>query len=459
MRLEDIFLQNFVVKRLFITCIAVSSGVLIAFFYHFIIMGKLLNYSYPYNTFLFIPEDRFADFYNQFQIAANRDPFVVNGAPTAWERAYFPFTYLIMWFLSIFPKKLALIFVLATFAFSFVSIIHGFFLRATETSLSPENFSITKHLITVSVLLSYPVIFTLDRGNLEMLAVLPTILAVILIGKKNASNHDCLIGGVLLGIATAVKLFPGILAILLLKKKKYHAFLLIPVLSILVNIGALFLFKSPVELSLRGMIDGERYWFETYVFNSSNILGGGLAYSSGIFNVIKFIFINNNLSFWVNFYSIAAVILGIFVTYVVIFREKDFVRSVYLLTALLIILPHMSGDYRLMYIFIPLIYLVAQNKRYGFVEWSMFIVMLLVLIPKHYYFLFANVSISVLLNPALISFPIICIIAESIKGRNRYCEKQQMILKNNHLTFWTNNTEFMQRCSKIRLATHMVLSD
>jgi hypothetical protein len=407
--------QDPVLGRLAIALIVVAAGTLSAVLYHFVLMRMLLHYDYPYNTFLFIPKDRFADFYNQFKLSANRDPFVTDGETVAWERAYFPFTYLLMWSLSPLHRKLSHIIISIAFIYSFIGMMHWYCTKESKYPVHPENVATMKNLITAVVLLSYPMIFLLDRGNLEMLAAIPTILAVFLIGRDNDAQGRFPTSGVLLGIATALKLFPAVFSLLLLKKRRYWEFVLVFVLAIALNIISVCLFRSPIELTLKGVFAGERYWLDTYVLSSSAVMGSGMAYSSGFFNLIKCFLINHDLSVVTRFYSIAAVLLMCFVAWLVVSGRTTYLLAVYLLTCAMIILPHMSGDYRLIYVFIPLMYLVTFEKRYGQVEWAMFVAILFVLVPKHYYFFHENASISVLLNPLVIFASMMVVSVSCIK--------------------------------------------
>jgi hypothetical protein len=76
--------------------------------------GDYLFHSYPKNTFLFIPEDRFADFYNMVLICSQNNPYF-NAEPFASN--YFPFANLVFYILSLMKQKLILGFCFMSFFF------------------------------------------------------------------------------------------------------------------------------------------------------------------------------------------------------------------------------------------------------------------------------------------------------------------------------------------------------
>jgi hypothetical protein len=93
----------------------------------------------------------------------------------------------------------------------------------------------------------------------------------------------------------------------------------------------------------------------------------------------------------------------------VVFIEKIFWKKVSILIFAMILLPHISADYRLIYIFMPLFLFINSAERD---KYDMFYVIAfgLLLIPKDYYIFskaisdsgFSDISIAVVLNILII---------------------------------------------------------
>jgi hypothetical protein len=94
-------------------------------------------------------------------------------------------------------------------------------------------------------------------------------------------------------------------------------------------------------------------------------------------------------------------LLACVVVYVVCI-EKRFWRKVALLVCALNLLPVVSGDYKLLHLFIPLYLFINENEPER-LDWVFTALFGLLLIPKNYYRIpsLPEASISVLANPLL----------------------------------------------------------
>ena len=89
-------------------------GFTLAVFYHYI-EGMYHRQGYPFNTFLFIPQDRFMDFFNNFNISLNPYSQDILGA-------YFPVSYIILGLFFRFPSDLLFAFIIGFFVLYFLII-------------------------------------------------------------------------------------------------------------------------------------------------------------------------------------------------------------------------------------------------------------------------------------------------------------------------------------------------
>jgi hypothetical protein len=144
------------------------------------------------NNPLFLPEFRFSDFYQIFMSSQNQDPFSIAGV------VYPPFGMLIfdlVGFLS--ARQGVLVFLSLTMA-----VITALFANSIS---SRSDFSFRdKSGVIVTTCLAFPVIFAFDRGNLDLL-----IAALLIFGVwQNSKNSNQHLTGILIGVASAIKIYP-----------------------------------------------------------------------------------------------------------------------------------------------------------------------------------------------------------------------------------------------------------
>lgn len=133
-------------------------------------------------------------------------------------------------------------------------------------------------VFVVSVFVSGPFIFLLERGNVLLMAFSLVMLFFAL--KDSDKRWQRILGYVSLAAAASMKLYPAIFAILLLKEKRYKAFCLTTVLGIAFFILPFFFFEGASSISS----------FFTGLLKSSSEQGArgfGLNYS--FFNLISLI--------------------------------------------------------------------------------------------------------------------------------------------------------------------------
>ncbi len=154
-----------------------------------------VSFSKARNYPLFAPENRFGDFYQIFLSSQSEDPYSIAAV------TYPPFGLLVFDLFGFMSARQALILTmvmaLATVASVFI------FLAINRNDLSRLEkvgvFSVTT--------LSFPVVFALDRGNLDLIIVAFLLLA-LLFNSKQSGRYAA---GALIGVASAVKVYPLLL--------------------------------------------------------------------------------------------------------------------------------------------------------------------------------------------------------------------------------------------------------
>ena len=363
-------------KLLYMSTI-VLVGFALSVFYHYMV-GIYFGRGYPYNTFLFLPKDRWMDFIWPTRISA--DPYHVAGA-------YFqncPFLYKIAAFFSFFTPQTGRNIYLSAYvlAFSYVSFTQ---FRLEDKTLSLQNAFILSFL-------TYPFLFAFDRANFEIIVFFCLYLYIFLYDKHPS------ISAVFLGFAIALKAFPVILAVLLLADRRYKEIAIAAAVSISATFLSYATFPGGVGENILLQLRNLQLYTQTYAVGND-----GLYFGNSLFGAIKFIsiLVSSQMMSTVTYGILVLVGLITIVIYVV-FIEKKFWKRTAILVCAMNLLPQVSSDYKLLHIFIP-VFLFINETEHERMDWLYIVLFSLLLIPKDYYRLplLPEASISVLLNPLL----------------------------------------------------------
>lgn len=141
---------------------------------------------------LFLPEFRFSDFYQIYISSQNQDPFSIA------EVLYPPFGMLILDLIGFMSARQAVV----VFLSLTMAAITAFFAKSV---LGRSDLSrIDRAGVLVTTCLSFPVIYAIDRGNLDLL-----IAAILIFGVWfNSKTTNSYVPGILIGLASAIKIYP-----------------------------------------------------------------------------------------------------------------------------------------------------------------------------------------------------------------------------------------------------------
>jgi len=361
-------------------------GFIVSIFYHYV-LGVYLHKGYPSNSFLFIPEDKFMDFYNVYKSRAS---------------IYFPFANLIInVFCLIKPAKLALLI--------FLSLSLGFIIYYFWNNLQGDTRIESLLNTLVFSLFSFPVLFLIDRANFESF-VFVFLAAFMYFYQKGEINYAV----IPLALAISMKLFPAIFFILLFSDRKYKQILWTILLVILITLCSSWILYGGISEAFSNQFGNSSFYQENYV-----IKDGGFDFGHSLFGFIKcFIYsfkLNIEIKSILTPYLILVILLAILVSIFVVLYEKVLWKKVALLVVAMCLLPHVSADYKLIYLFIPLcLYLDSESgdkvhalspKKNCLVniiyfDYCYLILFGLLLIPKNYR-LFKNIYDGVYIDPLL----------------------------------------------------------
>lgn len=391
-------LQN---KKLSIVAIIIFAGLAISLFYHYF-MSAYFGLGYPFNTFLFIPEDRFNDFFNNYRQITSTGQGVF--AP---EHNFMNYLFFLPSLFSFHSQILAyafyaVVFVVYLFYYNYINI-------KKNGDFDRMGLSLLSHTC-VFTLMTYPVIFVIDRGNQEMYVFIIMSLSILFYYDKKF-----IVSALLLGFAVHIKIYFAVFLLIYLADKKYREigvvillFIILPFLALLIDqwLFPEIKFAGSNFIFLKSAASSENWYNNLYVLGD-----GGAAYCSSLYGALKAIlyYIFPDIrpgSFPIYrlfriYFPISLLFAGIVALYVLLF-EKEVWRQVTLVTFSLILFPFVTADYRLIMLFIPL-WMFLNSKQLS--KYNNFYAVLfgLLLIPKDYYIIRNNISISVIINPLLIS--------------------------------------------------------
>ncbi len=310
-----------------------------------------------YNIFFNKCDDIFADSSNVTGYSFNRDPYNETYVYGGKERAYPPLTYILYFIIS---KAVFMNPYIAADSFksmyknpSFLIIIT--ILLIITTILSYEIFravkngsNITKTLTALGLILSMPVLFTVERANTILLSMLLNAVFIFFHDNKNKVLKEVSI--ISLAISAALKMTPAVLGILLIYKKQWKD-------AVRTVIYGLVFFFAPFLL-LKGGFSNIPVFFNNMSLN--------LSFYSAIdgCNLVNWIrlFFPDITSAAFSVASIIYTVLCVFVLVTIPSMQKNW-QKICAVCIVLTILPSHSGYYCVLYMIPAVLAFLNEEKH------------------------------------------------------------------------------------------------
>jgi len=371
-----------------------------------------LGFVYPNNTFLFLPSDRFFDFFNLYDICKDHNPYFT----TFHIRGnYYPFSNVLTFLSALLPKKESLVLLIVIFV--------SFFLYINISNLNTKEMNRAESVkyIFIFTFLSYPFLLCVDRMNNENILFIFLYLFVYSYSKKKF-----LMSSLFLSFAIAMKAFPAVFLVFLLSEKKYRETTATIALTVFLTAFSLIFHKGGFLLNLNYILAGFNYNNVLYLCQNNNMIQWG----ASLFTLSKMYFIQTNqiasidLVKFLGIYTKVVFSLFILLSGYVLFIEKELWKKVMILVAVALLFPHASSEAKLIYIFIPLFLFINSSEKSKFDLFYM-VMFGLFLIPKKYYFFskivsdscYNDVSIGIILNILILIAMVVAIIIEGVSNR------------------------------------------
>jgi hypothetical protein len=313
------------------------------------VRGNVLHQGYPYNTFLFDPADRFADFtlYEpRLQHFGSPAMFSHKGFALRHSFNYPPALIIVLrgWYnLPGYPLLLFRI----TLGLAALGFAIAFDRSLVRRGINP----ITAHLFVFTVLVtSFPLIFLFDRLNFEGL-----VWIVIALGLLALAHRRPWLAATLFAIATAIKISPAVLFALLLSRKTWRQLLYGISLAACLTVVCLWLIGPTIGAALHAILYEFKLFHLVYLY-----LGRGLemGFQHSLFSIVNQVMLAGGwhtvdlMTRANDMYSYIVPIVGLWLYFRKI-RYLPLLNQILALTTCTILLPWWSGDYTLVHLYVP----------------------------------------------------------------------------------------------------------
>lgn len=376
-----------------------GGGMLLALGFHYV-QGAVLHEAYPRDTFLFNPVCRFNDLTESWIQAKAGRPYVQG--QSAAVATWFPIAYLVFYAVrAIQAWQLVLGYLLLTFGLALSGVAAFFYSERTWWRRDPRAISVVVMLCGLA-LLNYPVLFAVDRGNLD-----PICMWIMFGGLQVAQRSKRLVPGFLIGVAASVKGYPIAAVLPLIREGRFVATGLACATAIGLVVLPGLVFEGGIRATLLGLQQGLALFHQGYVIGDHSA-----HYSADWLNAIRLLIQRSGVApdmvtIYHHYVRCLAVFVGV-LAFHVLFVAGERWRQLLGATIIMLTFPHVAGDYKIVFL-LPAVLAWLSSRDRGWRSKLFGISAALLFVPKHFYFFTPNgflklgeASISCVINPMLV---------------------------------------------------------
>jgi hypothetical protein len=311
------------------------------------VRGKILHQPYPANSLFTGPNIRFEDFTLLSKRVAHfgeRDMLTRPDLTIPYPYPV-PSIYAFLFFLRLFPNGLAAYLLFAAASFVVAACVCSFRIYRTGLSALPQI------ALWLTLLLGFPLLFLLDRANIEAV-----IWVLILLSVWAYARNWMLTAAVLLALATSMKIFPGLLFLLFLAKRRYGVFALAIAMTALFSILALAGIGPSVRQAAADSSKSAQFLKDNYinvrtVTQFDHSLYGAVKQALYVYHHRDLSRLKPALTKTLPFYSVL-IPLAFAVLYWIRLRHLPILNQLISYLVLCVLLPYVSYEYTLVYMYV-----------------------------------------------------------------------------------------------------------
>lgn len=404
------------IRRIEVLAIFVLAGFAVAVAFHSVL--GYLGFRFPWDTFLFTPDDRFNDWHNSVTAAKALNPYAANGPALS---TYFPVSYLLFQVGAPLSRTGSLLIYLGiSIGLLVVAIAMALRCQGAAIGLSLRQRFLVFWPLLFALLFSYPAIYALDRGNVDV-----WIASLCLIYVATSRTRFETIGFAALAVAIGMKGYPIAFLLLAVADRKYLAAFVCAAIAGLMSLLLLAVMWDGFSINLQGLQTNLQWYYRIYVLGPGSLFASADPYN-GI-RSLTLIF----LSAWQQYiapltpapdilklseailrvYSLLSLAFAVTCSIFVLAVPAQRWRRVMAVCLLILVFPNVANDYKLTLIFSGVVALLMEPERLDRGGRIALTLLCLLLIPKSYFFAY-GIGLTNLINPFLLIAMSLCVLAD-----------------------------------------------
>lgn len=383
--------------KVFLLSNIIIVGFFIAIIFHYF-CANVFKEPFPFNTFLEKPSYFFSDIKYIIEYSADLKPY----SPANPMINYFPLIYFFLYPFTFINNYLIVYCI-------FIAIFLYFMIRQNFKWFYCKEFSKEQNIQNIFILtfMAYPVIYILDRGNIDMLLIILFTSFIYCFSNKSFFKSSFF-----LAVLNAIKPYFLPFILILIYQKKWKELFLNLFLTVFFVISGFLLLHGNLYSQLAGFKTNLLLFKDIYLYKYLY----GVGTCSSLFQALKLIAYQNNFPHVHSLVVFHGFIIFLATLNIIYFawKEEVFWKRITLLTLYMSIFPYVIFDYKLLFLFVPLWLFVNTEEKSPF-DLVYTILFGLLLIPKKHLIFFPFEYFSVIANPTIMLVFMGLIIFEQFK--------------------------------------------
>lgn len=212
-----------------------------------------------------------------------------------------------------------------------------------------KDLEVNTVLFAIVVAMSGPLLFTIERGNIIILAF--AMLLVFFAFYDSEKKWQRYVAYVALAVSASVKIYPALFGILILLKRRYKEAAITMIIGIIVFLTPFFCFGG--INSIKSMLNG-------IMMTSTDNISLGNNYNFSMRNVLNII--SDYLGSNVNISSLIVLFVSVAICFGLFAISKKTWQRILAISMLCIWIPAFSYTYTLLFLIIPFLYFLKEEK-------------------------------------------------------------------------------------------------